>query len=75
MTCLAFTTAQVYRSQAGARLAQQGSRRLRQRRPELGAAPVVVSIDHCYAVLALEELLALVGVPVRKSLRPAPTPT
>lgn len=71
LTCLAFNTAQVYRSQAGARLAQQGIRRLRQRRPELGAAPVVVYIDRCYAVLALEEVLALVGVPVRESLRPA----
>lgn len=75
LTCLAFNTAQVYRSQAGARLAQRGIRRLRQRRPELGAAPVVVYIDHCYAVLALEEVLALVGVPVRASLRPAPAPT
>jgi hypothetical protein len=75
LTCLAFNTAQVYRSQAGERLAQQGIRRLRQRRPELGAAPVVVYIDRCYAVLALEEVLALVGVPVRESLRPAPAPT
>jgi hypothetical protein len=75
LTCLAFNTAQVYRSRAGERLAQRGIRRLRQRRPELGAAPVVVYIDHCYAVLALEELLALVGAPVRKSLRPAPAPT
>jgi hypothetical protein len=75
LTCLAFNTAQVYRSQGGARLAARGIRRLRQRRPDLGPAPVVVYIDHCYAVLALEEVLALVGVPVRQSLRPAPAPT
>lgn len=75
LTCLAFNTAQVYRSTGGERLAQRGIRRLRQRRPELGAAPVVVYIDRCYAVLALEEVLALVGVPVRASLRPAPAPT
>ena len=56
-------------------MAQRGIRRLRQRRPELGAVPVVVDIDRCYAVVALEEVLALVGVPVRESLRPAPAPT
>ena len=72
LTCLAFNTAQVYRSQAGARLAARAIRRLRQvRRPELGAAPVVVYLQGCYAVLALEDLLALVGAPVRESLLPA----
>ena len=81
LTCLAFNTAQVYRSQAGARLASRAIRRLRQvRRPELGAAPVVVYLQGCYAVLALEDLLALVGAPVRESLlplsrQPPPAPT
>ena len=72
LTCLAFNTVQVYRSQAGARVAQLGIRRLRQQwRPELGAAPAVIDVAGCYAVLALEELLAVVGVPVRESLLPA----
>jgi len=81
LTCLAFNTAQVYRSQAGTTLAKRGIRRLRQvRRPELGAAPVVIYVAGCYAVLAVEELLALVGAPVRASLlpaslRPPPVPT
>ena len=81
LTCLAFNTAQVYRSQAGTTLATRAIRRLRQvRRPELGAAPVVVYVADCYAVLALEDLLALVGTPVRASLlpaslRPPPAPT
>jgi hypothetical protein len=81
LTCLAFNTGQVYRSQAGTRLATLAIRRLRQmRRPDLGAAPVVVYVAGCYAVLALEDLLALVGVPVRESLlpaslRPPPSPT
>jgi hypothetical protein len=72
LTCLAFNTAQVYRGQAGERVAQRGIRRLRQlHRPELGAAPVVVYLAGCYAVLALEHLLALLGVSVRESLLPA----
>ncbi len=55
LTCLAFNTAQIYRSQAGAQLATRAIRRLRQvRRPDLGAAPVVVYLQGCYAVLALE---------------------
>ena len=81
LTCLAFNTAQVYRARGGPKLATRGIRRLRQRhRPDVGAAPVVVYVAGCYAVLALEELLALVGTPVRASLlpasrRPPPAPT
>jgi hypothetical protein len=72
LTCLAFNTAQVYRSRAGARLATLAIRRLRQqRRADLGAAPAVVYVDGCYAVLALEDLLAVLGTPVRESLLPA----
>jgi hypothetical protein len=72
LTCLAFNTAQVYRTQAGARGAQLGIRRLRQHwRPELGAAPAVIYVAGCYAVLALEDLLAVLGIPVRDSLLPA----
>jgi len=71
LTCLAFNTAQVYRTRAGERLAQQGIRRLRrQYRRELGAAPVVVYVAGCYAVLAVEELLAALGRPVQESLLP-----
>jgi hypothetical protein len=71
LTCLAFNTAQVYRLAAGQRLAQRGIRRLRQEyRRELGAAPVVVYVAGCYAVLAVEELLAALGRPVQESLLP-----
>lgn len=71
LTCLAFNTAQVYRSTAGEKLARQGIRRLRRKyRRELGAAPAVIYVSGCYAVLALEEVLAAVGVPVRESLLP-----
>ncbi len=73
LTCLAFNTAQVYRSRAGERLATMAIRRLRrERRADLGAAPAVLYLDGCYAVLALEELLAALGTPVRESLLPAP---
>jgi hypothetical protein len=71
LTCLAFNTAQVYRTQAGERLARKGIRRLRREyRRELGAAPVVVYVAGCYAVLAVEELLAALGRPVQESLLP-----
>ena len=71
LTGLAFNTAQVYRTRAGERLAKQGIRRLRrQYRRELGAAPVVVYVAGCYAVLAVEELLAALGRPVQESLLP-----
>ncbi len=70
---LAFNTAQVYRSEAGVRLAKHGIRRLRRRyQPERGAAPVAIYVAGSYAVLALEEVLAPVGVPVRESLLPKP---
>lgn len=71
LTCLAFNTAQVYRSLAGGELADMAIRRLRRHyQPELGAAPAVIYVAGCYAVLSLEELLAVVGVPVRESLLP-----
>jgi len=75
LTALAFNTAQVYRTQAGEQLAQRGIRRLRRlHRPALGANPAVIYIAGCYAVLALEDLLGVLGVPVRESLRPGPAP-
>ncbi len=71
LTCLAFNTAQAYRLAAGQRLAKKGIRRLRREyRRELGAAPVVVYVGGCYAVLAVEELLAVLGRPVQESLLP-----
>jgi len=72
LTCLAFNTAQVYRSRAGERVARLAIRRLRrERRPELGAAPAVIYVAGCYAALSLEDLLAALGAPVRESLLPA----
>jgi hypothetical protein len=71
LTALAFNTAQVYRGRAGQRLAKRGIRRLRREyRRELGAAPVVIYVAGCYAVLAVEELLAVLGRPVHESLLP-----
>jgi hypothetical protein len=75
LTLLAFNTEQVYRTRGGAQLAGKGIRRLRQEQQrELGAAPAVVYVDGRYGVFALEELLALVGAPVRQSVRPRPQP-
>ena len=71
LTILAFNTAQVYRTRGGERLARLGIRRLRRRsQPELGPSPVVVFLDDCYAVLAVEELLAVVGLALRQGLLP-----
>jgi len=71
LTCLAFNTAQVYRSLGGEKRAHMAIRRLRrQYQPELGAAPAVIYVAGCYAVLSLEELLAAVGVLVRETLLP-----
>jgi hypothetical protein len=49
LTCLAFNTAQVYRLQAGERLASMAIRRLRrQRQRELRSAPAVLYVAGCY---------------------------
>ncbi|HEY0435378.1 MAG TPA: transposase [Phenylobacterium sp.] len=75
LTLLAFNTAQLYRTQGGKYLADKGIRRLRQlQQHDLGAAPVVVYVDGCYGVFALEDVLALLGAPVQQSLRPTPRP-
>jgi hypothetical protein len=74
LTCLAFNTAQVYRSRSGATLANRAIRRLRRaRRPTLGPAPAVIYLHGCYAIFPLEELLAILGHPPRDSLLPLPT--
>ena len=71
LTCLAFNTAQVYRLQAGERLASVAIRRLRRlHQRELGPAPAVIYVADCYGVFALEELLRLLGAPARESLLP-----
>jgi len=72
LTCLAFNTAQVYRLQAGERLASVAIRRLRRlHQRELGTAPAVIYVAGCYGVFALEELLRLLGTAPRESLLPA----
>jgi hypothetical protein len=69
LTCLAFTTAQVYRLQAGERLASMAIGRLRRlHQRELGTAPAVLYVAGCYGVFALEELLSLLGTAPRQSL-------
>jgi hypothetical protein len=71
LTCLAFNTAQVYRLQAGERLAAMAIRRLRRHRQrELGSAPAVLYIAGCYGVFSLEELLDVLGSAPRESLLP-----
>lgn len=71
LTCLAFNTAQVYRLQAGERLAGMAIRRLRrQRQRELGSAPAVIYAVDCYGVFSLEELLDVLGSAPRESLLP-----
>jgi hypothetical protein len=75
LTCLACNTAQVYRSRAGERVAALAIRRLRRHyQPQLGAAPAVIFLGECYAVLPIEELLDALGAPARQSLLPAPRP-
>ena len=72
LTCLAFNTAQVYRLQAGERLAALAIRRLRRlHQRELGTAPAVIYVAGSYGVFALEELLRLLGAAPRESLLPA----
>lgn len=72
LTCLAFNTAQVYRLQAGERLARLSIRRLRRlRQRQLGTAPAVIYLAGCYGVFSLEELLRLLGTAPRESLLPA----
>ncbi len=72
LTCLAFNTAQVYRLQAGERLAALAIRRLRRHRQrELGSAPAVLYVAGCYGVFSLEELLDVLGSAPRESLLPA----
>src|SRR5262249_44995596 len=71
LTILAFNTTQVYRTRGGQRLARLGIRRLRrQSRRELGPSPVVIFLEDCYAVLAVEELMSVVGLPVQQGLLP-----
>jgi len=73
LTCLAFNTAQLYRTRHGATLADRAIRRLRRStRAALGPAPAVIYLHGCYAVFPLEELLAILGHPPRDSLRPRP---
>ena len=75
LTLLACNTAQLSRTQGGKRLADKGIRRLRHlHQHDLGAAPVVIYLDGCYGVFALEEVLALLGAPVQHSLRPNLSP-
>jgi hypothetical protein len=72
LTILAFNTTQVYRGRGGERLAKLGIRRLRREsQRELGRSPVVIFMDDCYGVMAVEELLSVVGFPARQGLLPA----
>jgi hypothetical protein len=72
LTCLAFNTAQVYRLQAGERLASVAIRRMRRHRQrELGSAPAVLYVAGSYGVFSLEEVLDVLGAAPRESLLPA----
>jgi hypothetical protein len=76
LTCLAFNTAQVYRLQAGERLAAMAIRRLRrQRQRELGSTPAVLYVAGCYGVFSLEEVLSCGAAPRRRvCCQPSPSP-
>lgn len=76
LTCLAFNTAQLYRSRLGATLAGRAIRRLRRSHlPALGPAPAVIYLRGWHAIFPLEELLAILGHPPRDSLLPHPAPS
>jgi hypothetical protein len=71
LTCLAFNTAQLYRTRHGDTLAGRAIRRLRRsHHAALGPAPAVIYLQGCFAVFPLEELLAILGHPPRDSLLP-----
>lgn len=75
LTCLACNTAQVYRARAGEQVAARAIRRLRRHyQPQLGATPTVIFLGECYAVLPLEERLAVLGARPRETLLPALRP-
>jgi hypothetical protein len=74
LTCLAFNTAQIHLSRLGQRVAARGIRRLRRTyHSQLGRAPVVIYIDRHYAILSIEQLLEILGMAARQSLRPFAT--
>jgi hypothetical protein len=74
LTCLAFNTAQLYRTRQGAARAGRAIRRLRRsHHAALGPAPAVIYLHGCYAVFPLEELFAILGHPPRDSLLPQST--
>ncbi|HEX9164888.1 MAG TPA: transposase [Gemmatimonadales bacterium] len=77
LTCLAFNTAQLYRTRQGATRAGRAIRRLRRaHHAALGPAPAVIYLQGRFAAFSLEELLAILGHPPRDSLLPLPgTPT
>src|SRR5258708_9435648 len=55
LTCLAFNTAQVYRLQAGERLASMPIRRLRRHRQrEWCRAPAALYVTRCYGVVSFD---------------------
>ena len=73
LTCLAFNTAQLYRTRQGATRATRAIRRLRRsHHATLGPAPAVIYLRGCFAIFPLEELLAILGHPPRDSLLPRP---
>ena len=71
LTCMAFNTAQVYRSRSGGRTVHKAIRRLRREHERrLGPAPAVIYMIGCYGVFALEEILTVLGTRVQDSLLP-----
>jgi hypothetical protein len=71
LTLLAFNTIQIYRSRSGERAAGRGIRRLRRAaRSQLGRSPVAIFMDDCYGVMAVEELLDVLGATARQGLLP-----
>ena len=69
-TLIAFNVAQLAKTAKGRQLTDRGIRRLRRElTAEYGPAPVIVFTKDAYAVFHIEEIMALVGLAPKHSLR------
>ena len=72
-TLIAYNIAQLAKTARGRQLTDRGIRRLRRELvTECGPAPVVVFSKDAFAIFHIEEIMALLGVPPKHSLRPQP---
>jgi len=72
-TLIAYNVAQIAKTAKGRQLTDRGIRRLRRDlNATYGPAPVIVFTEQAFAVFHIEEIMALVGLSPRHSLRPMP---